>query len=86
MGSDSNRLRKKWQDYSGENASNAENNFFETFKILFEDTEYQIKAKPKEFNKIYVDYPLKEKDLSEIYTPDKQITKHGIVPWSFPNF
>lgn len=80
MGSDSNRLRKKWQDYSGENASNAENNFFETFKILFEDTEYQIKAKPKEFNKIYVDYPLKEKDLLEIYTPDKQITKHGIVP------
>ncbi len=24
MGSDANRLRKKWQDYSGQNAGNAE--------------------------------------------------------------
>ncbi|OQB43887.1 MAG: Type II restriction enzyme MunI [bacterium ADurb.Bin157] len=48
MGSDANRLRKKWQDYSGKNAGNAENDFFTTFKIFFEDTEYVIRPKPKE--------------------------------------
>lgn len=80
MGSDSNRLRRKWQDYSGENASTAEKNFYDTFKILFEGSEYQIKSKPNEFRNIYVDYPLKEKDLLEIYTPTIQIKRHGVFP------
>jgi hypothetical protein len=38
MGSDANRLRNKWQDYSGRNAGNAEHSFYETFRILFEGT------------------------------------------------
>lgn len=80
MGSSDNRLRKKWQDYSGKNASIAEKDFFETFKILFEGTEFQIRPQPNEFSKIYVDYPLSEKDLSEIYTPPEPITKHGVFP------
>ncbi|NCB47296.1 restriction endonuclease [bacterium] len=80
MGSDANRLRKKWQDYSGKNAGNAENDFFTTFKIFFEDTEYVIRPKPKEFSKIYVDVQLSKKDLEEIYNPDEPITKHGVFP------
>ena len=35
MGSDANRLRKKWQDYSGNNALAAEPNFFDTFNQYF---------------------------------------------------
>ena len=80
MGSDDNRLRRKWQDYSGENAGKAEKDFFEAFKAVFEGTEFQIRDKPKEFSKIYVDYPLSEQVLSEIYTPDKPITRHGVFP------
>lgn len=80
MGSDANRLRKKWQDYSGTNAGNAEKDFYTTFKSFFEDTEFRIRAKPKEFSRIYVDFKLSDKELSEIYTPDEPITKHGVFP------
>jgi len=80
MGSDANRLRRKWQDYSGENAGVAEMNFLETFKELFKDTEYQIRPKPTEFQSIYVDVELNPKELSEIYSPEKPITKHGVSP------
>jgi hypothetical protein len=41
MGSNANRLRKKWQDYSGKNVGIAEKGFYETFKIIFEDTEFR---------------------------------------------
>ena len=80
MGSDANRLRKKWQDYSGKQAGMAEKSFFETFQILFEDTEYSIRAKPKEFNKIYVDVGLTVQEEQEIYMPAKPVTKHGVSP------
>ncbi len=80
MGSDANRLRKKWQDYSGRKATNAENDFFKVFEKLFLDTNYQIIKHPKDFNKIYLDVKLSKKELSEIYTPDIEITKHGIFP------
>ena len=80
MGSDANRLRKKWQDYSGRNAAKAEKSFLETFQIIFEDTEFQIRPQPKEFNKIYVDFPLDVKTLEEIYTPPEPITRHGVFP------
>jgi len=45
MGSDANRLRRKWQDYSGEDAGIAEMGFLKTFEILFEGTEYIIRSK-----------------------------------------
>ncbi|ADH87128.1 MunI family type II restriction endonuclease [Desulfurivibrio alkaliphilus] len=78
MASEHNRLRKKWQDYSGKNAGKAESNFYDAFKAVFEDTEYQIRAKPKEFSNIYVSVQLSEPEMSQIYTPQEPITKHGV--------
>lgn len=80
MGSDANRLRKKWQDYSGLNAGQAEKDFYSTLQALFVDTEFEIRDKPKEFRNIYVDFPLSEQELEEIYTPDCAITRHGVKP------
>ncbi|MDX2439866.1 MAG: MunI family type II restriction endonuclease [Desulfobacterales bacterium] len=80
MGSDANRLRKKWQDYSGKNAGIAEQDFFEALEIIFENTEYRIRKRPKEFKKVYVDVELEEQELAEIYTPQEEITNHGVFP------
>lgn len=80
MGSSANRLRKKWQNYSGKQASKAEFDFYQTFLDFFKDTEYKIISKPKDFNNIYVNIKLDKKDLLEIYTPKDPITKHGIYP------
>lgn len=80
MGSDANRLRKKWQDYSGKHAGMAEKSFHETFQILFEGTEYRIRPKPNEFNKIYVDVGLTVQEEREIYMPANPVTKHGVSP------
>lgn len=80
MGSDANRLRKKWQDYSGRNAGKTELSFFEAFSEIFKDTEYTIKRSPNEFKNVYVNVELSEQELSEIYTPDEEITRHGVVP------
>ena len=80
MGSDANRLRKKWQDYSGKQAGIAEKSFLEAFQILFEDTEYTIRSKPKDFDKIYVNVGLTLQEEQEIYTPLNPITKHGVSP------
>ena len=54
-GGEHNRLRRKWQDYGGTNASAAEEAFFASFKTVFKGTELSIRAKPKEFQRIYVD-------------------------------
>lgn len=80
MGSNANRLRRKWQDYGGSNATIAEHSFYEVFQELFKGTEYVLNTQPTCFNKLYVDVPLSSQELSEIYTPDSPITKHGIQP------
>ena len=80
MGSDANRLRRIWQTYSGNNAANAENDFFQTFNTLFEGTEYKIIRNPKDFNTLYVGVELSEQEKSEIYNPEVTITKHGVFP------
>jgi hypothetical protein len=80
MKNGANRFRKKWQDYSGKNAEAAEKDFFQVFQIIFEGTEFRIRPKPNEFKNLYVDVALSENDLSEIYTPDEPITKHGVFP------
>ena len=80
MASDDKRLRRKWQDYSGKNAGQAESDFFNAFITVFEGTEYRIRAKPNEFRNIYVDVELSQQELSEIFTPDNPITKHGVFP------
>lgn len=80
MGSRELRTRSIWQDYSGKNASIAENSFYNVFTDAFSDSDFHIRSKPAEFQKIYVNVPLDSEVLDEIYTPDKPITKHGITP------
>lgn len=80
MGSSANRLRRKWQDYSGQNAGAAEKYFFDSFDALFTDTEYRIRRHPKEFGNVYVNVKLSKQTLAEIYTPDEPITRHGVFP------
>ena len=87
MGSGANRLRKKWQDYSGTNSGKAEKDFFEAFETVFENTEYRIRKRPDEFKTIYIDVELDEQELSEIYTPPKKIEYHGVFPdYAIDNF
>ena len=73
MGSEHNRLRRKWQDYGGNNAAEAEKDFLNTFKIVFADSEYAIRSKPKEFQSIYVNIALPTETLAEIYNPPEGI-------------
>ncbi|MCK5847588.1 MAG: MunI family type II restriction endonuclease [Caldisericia bacterium] len=80
MGSSANRLRQKWQDYGGKNAVEAEKDFYQTFMDVFQDTEYVIKDKPKDFKNIYVNIELSKSEQAEIYTPPKPITRHGVWP------
>lgn len=80
MGSLSNRLRKKWQDYGGLNATIAENSFYDIFNELFKETELTIIKQPKKFDRIYVNVELSPNELSEIYVPEQIIVKHGIRP------
>ncbi len=80
MGSEANRLRRKWQTYGGEKATVAEHKFVEVFNELFKDTDYEIISQPKDFNNIYVEVPLSKTELSEIYVPKEKIQKHGIKP------
>lgn len=80
MGSLENRLRKKWQDYSGKHAATAELSFYKVFEAIFEGSELVIEKQPKKFSKIYIDVELDKEELSEIYIPDKPVTKHGIIP------
>ncbi len=80
MGSQDNRFRRKWQDYSGMHAARAEHSFYDVFKQLFEGTEYEIEMHPKDFDKLYIDVPLTRQELSEIYTPDTPIKRHGVLP------
>ena len=69
MGSEHNRLRRKWQDYGGGNAAAAERAFFDSFQKVFQDTEYRIRANPKEFQKIYVDFPLPDFPTMDTNSP-----------------
>ena len=80
MGSSANRLRKKWQDYGGSHATNAEQSFYEVFRNFLEGTEYVIEPQPKCFRDIYVNVELPTSELAEIYTPPKPIEHHGIRP------
>ena len=80
MGSLDNRFRRKWQDYGGSKAINAEHSFIEVFSELFKDTEYEVVSQPTDFKNPYVDVELSEEELAAIYTPDEPIKKHGIQP------
>jgi hypothetical protein len=80
MGRDGLRGRATWQDYSGASAGAAEKSFYSVFADEFKDTEFRIRAKPQEFANIYLDVALTDTVASEIYQPDRAITKHGITP------
>jgi hypothetical protein len=80
MGKKELQSRAIWQDYSGENAGVAEKQFFDVFTEHFKESDFRIRAKPQEFRDIYVNVPLSEAVLQEIYNPDELITKHGITP------
>lgn len=80
MGTDALRGRATWQDYSGNNAAKAEHSFFDTMNEHFAGTSISVDGKPTEFKKIYVDQPLSDEVLEEIYTPDQAIKYHGITP------
>ncbi len=80
MGSQANRLRKKWQDYGGKNATTAEYNFYSVFNELFKQTEFELIKQPKIFSDIYVNVKLSGKEQKEIYTPSTPIKNHGIQP------
>ena len=80
MGKEELSKRATWQDYSGENAGKAERNFFDVFREAFKGTDFKVRANPNEFKEIYVNVELSKDVLSEIYTPDAPIKKHGITP------
>jgi hypothetical protein len=72
--------RKTWQDYSGANAGAAEKSFYSVFNQVFAGSNFQIRARPKEFKNIYRNWPLPAEVLSEIFNPTNQDYKHGIAP------
>ena len=80
MGTNELRKRDIWQDISGAKATVAEYSFLSVFETVFSGTNFKIRANPKEFNTIYVNYPLSNKTLSEIYNPPVPIKRHGIAP------
>ena len=80
MGSEANRLRKRWQDYGGLRATTAEHTFHAVFEKVFKNTEYRIVPQPTCFKNLYVNIPLSEQEIEEIYNPPEIITKHGIQP------
>lgn len=80
MGSDHNRMRRKWQDYGGGNAAVAENAFLSSFVHVFPGSDYEIRAKPKEFQNIYVNVFLTPDEIKQIYNPQLAITRHGVTP------
>lgn len=72
--------RDTWQDYSGEQASHAERNFYRVFMNHFIGTDFRIREKPKELKNIYVNYQLPSEIESTIYHPKEPIIHHGISP------
>lgn len=79
MGSRELRGRKVWQDYSGQNAQIAEVNFFDVMSTAFQDTEFEIRSKPREFSNIYADVQLSPEILNMIYSPN-ETWRHGVIP------
>lgn len=80
MGSADNRLRRKWQDYGGHKATDAEYSVYEVFNEVFKDTDYELVKKPSCFNKLYLNVELTQDEADAIYTPKEPIVKHGIQP------
>jgi len=73
------RNRTGWQEKANTKGANAEKLFYQAFDFGLSE-EFIIDSKPKDFNNLYQSVELSDQTLSEIYTPDKKITRHGISP------
>jgi hypothetical protein len=80
MGKKELRGRSIWQNYSGANAAAAEKGFYGAFETIFKGTVFQIRAKPKEFKRIYTNVTLNPNVNAQIYCPKEEIKLHGISP------
>ncbi len=82
MGTNELRKRDNWQGQSGTYAEEAEKNFFGVFNNAFEDTNFEIIAKPTDLKNIYAHVQLDEHTISRTYNPliDLNRTKWGILP------
>ena len=74
------RNRLNWQTASQSYANSSESLFFSVFEEFFENSEFSIINRPKEFKAIYVDYPLCQAELDEIYCPPEPVRYHGFIP------
>ena len=79
MATDDLRDRDIWQDLSGANAGIAEKKFYDIFLKEFQDTDYRVRSKPREFKDIYSKVQLSEEMLALIYNPDETWV-HGLIP------
>jgi hypothetical protein len=80
MGTNELRKRKTWQDVSGEKAGVAEKKFYDVLSQAFKGTDFKIRSKPKEFKDIYSKIKLSKETLANIYTPEGETWKHGVLP------
>jgi len=76
-----NELRKRanWQTASGAKAAGAEVSFLDAFTEAFKDTDFRIRAKPRDFKNIYEKVVLPPKLLEQTYKPDRNYS-HGVAP------
>ena len=72
--------RNSWQKTGGIKAAAAETKFFQIMTQAFVGTNFQIRAKPKEFKNLYSKSILSPELQIGIYVPSKAYKKHGIVP------
>ena len=63
MGSADNRLRRKWQDYGGHKATNAEYSIYEVFKEVFKDTDYVLARNSHDSSHFYSSFPVRLSEL-----------------------
>ena len=80
MGTRALRSRKNWQSVSGDKAGVAEQNFKTIFTKEFLDSDFRIREKPREFADIYSKIELHESVQAEIYNPEGETWKHGLIP------
>ena len=79
MGTNALRQRDIWQDISGGNAGIAEKKFYDIFSHEFNNSDFRIRSKPREFKNIYSEVPLSSTVLQVIYNPNETWT-HGVIP------
>ena len=78
MGTKELRKRETWQDESGPKAKGAEDKFKKVFDLEFKGSEFEIRAKPKEFKGIYNNIKLSKQISDDIYSPPGGYRTHGI--------